>query len=324
MKINPKEIKKALYAYMSGEPYGGLIEYDNLRKEDLKSKIIYGIKIYSEVIHHIEDKEYLDVRIPSILIDHKIILLKICEKLKCEQMINNADEDIYLVKRLQNKLEALKNLFLMYNITQACEKKRILKCAYEAEALEYKIVKKLLKDIRIRTNFKKNIFKGLVEETVKYDIDYSTQGDWIGNYGSSGYFIIGDKNYIPSETYVYFINCIYVSVFHSCGDKRALTRVDNDERPVAYYLNDKDYFIELDINCRKKISLYFVDYDMLNRKQQITVYDKKKEVEILDLVLSDIDKGVYLSFNVENAVIIKIHKIKGPNAVVSGVFIDNE
>lgn len=39
-------------------------------------------------------------------------------------------------------------------------------------------------------------------------------------------------------------------------------------------------------------------------------------------LLSDFHKGVYLSYEVMGAIILKITKINGPDAVISGVFWD--
>jgi hypothetical protein len=100
-------------------------------------------------------------------------------------------------------------------------------------------------------------------------------------------------------------------------------RQDN-RRVQAYYLSAETFYIHICLadKDRHKISFYFLDYDRLQREQTVEVIHVGTGQVIDRKLLSDFHKGVYLSYEVMGAIILKITKINGPDAVISGVFWD--
>ena len=148
-----------------------------------------------------------------------------------------------------------------------------------------------------------------------------TQGEWKKKYGKNGYYIIGDKIYLGEGIKIYTNNAYYVSVLRNSADNRGLIRVNNDSnRLCAYYLNHIEFNIEIQVVQNRNISLYFVDYDRLNRVQKIVVQSKKTGSSLVECVIKEFESGIYMVFDVNEDIIISIKCVEGPDAVLSGIF----
>ena len=86
------------------------------------------------------------------------------------------------------------------------------------------------------------------------------------------------------------------------------------------YANEIDLFVEVPAAGRK-LTLYYVDWDRGRAKQTFTLWDD--EGRILDQrELGRLLGGCYLTWEIRGSVRITIDHEGGPNAVVSGLFLD--
>lgn len=73
----------------------------------------------------------------------------------------------------------------------------------------------------------------------------------------------------------------------------------------------------------QQIGLYLVDWDHLQRAEEIDVIDQVSGNVLDSEIVTAFDDGIYLNWNVTGTVVFRITNLGGgPNAVVSGIFID--
>ena len=152
--------------------------------------------------------------------------------------------------------------------------------------------------------------------------DNTTKGNWQGAYGSDGYVVIQDQTSNPSyvtpgpsgQNDVYWTN--------STNDVRALQKASNpSDRIAGVWYSSTSFTVDLNITDSNthKLALYGVDWDRLNRSENVEILDANGNV--LDTEsLTGFGEGAYLVWNVSGHVKIRVTRTGGPNAVVTGLF----
>jgi hypothetical protein len=159
--------------------------------------------------------------------------------------------------------------------------------------------------------------------------DTTTQGNWKNTYGSEGAYVVGQEGNFPS-----FVG---VSLSGGAGqfphanrkkvakDVRALDNPDvtNKKNMLAYFATPDSETFNLNFtdNQAHRVGLYFVDFERLGRAQRVDVLDDSGNV-LSSQNLSDFGDGTYLFFNLDGQKQIRITRLAGPSAVVSGFFFD--
>lgn len=192
-----------------------------------------------------------------------------------------------------------------------------------AKKKEIEYLTRLCDNISIKSRFEKKENK-YTEGVNEYVVDKITQGSWKNNYGKKGLYIIGDKIVLSDDIKVYDNKCFYVSLLRNKADQRGLQRYsdNNDYRLAAYYLNNKEFNLEIRIKEKTKITFYIVDYDKLERKQKVYVQSKSTGEVIVEFLVEKFENGIYISFFVNEDIIITFERVSGPDAVLSGIFFD--
>jgi len=169
--------------------------------------------------------------------------------------------------------------------------------------------------------------------------DTTTQGTWINLYGDEGYDIIKYKFAAEAVTPA---GCFVHTLWDpSDTELCALQTPDGTSRFLQCYYspnNTTPSFFTIDLNFTDKdptdptglrynthrVSLYCVDYDAVTslRTQTIEIFDRNYG-NLLDepQTLESFVNGTYLTWDIAGPVTIKITRIAGDNAVVSGIFI---
>jgi hypothetical protein len=150
--------------------------------------------------------------------------------------------------------------------------------------------------------------------------DSTTKGNWIGTYGSQGYDIEGD---LPSDSSVTVTGATPYTMAASTTDVRALENPSGSGRTATEWYGSS---FTIDVNHTGSqqylLSIYAVDWADWGRVEQIQLIDPATGVVLDTDTLSSFSGGVYLQWNVSGSVQIRVTNITGPNAVVSGVFLD--
>ncbi len=320
--LDVKSIKRYLHDYLKGKESCSTSLWEKGRRD---KNFVYGIEVYRCIKSYVaKTKVNMDERIAYVLYEHTKVMEFLCKRLARHAYINT-NSDIFLeLEQLANFKKIILNLFLKYNLTkeqyistQICE--ILQKCeGYEREIYGkiYSEINGKMYDVGIHNyayiDLKRN----------NHTLDYDTKGDWIGKYGKFGYDVVGDKVNIPKQYNYVLCNAIYVTVVRTSGDYRALVREKGYERPVAYLLRDTRFYINIFFEEERTISFYLVDYDRLSRKEKISVIDDENKAIVSVVKVENFDEGVYVSFKLKGKKRICFEKIKGPDVVVSGIFID--
>ena len=166
--------------------------------------------------------------------------------------------------------------------------------------------------------------------------DDKTCGNWGGVYGRDGYVLIdydgGGKPKESLPSYVESVTCHsgrYVRWPNSGDDSRALApdRSNKGQRIASAHWNWGQSTMAVDIRLKHahnyRLALYAVDFDRKERQESVDIYCVPSLVLAAPVqVIWHFEKGKYQIFDCHNSVRLRINVVRGPDAVVSGVFFD--
>jgi len=168
--------------------------------------------------------------------------------------------------------------------------------------------------------------------TVTFDgQDRNTKGNWVGRYGKSGYDIIGGKrdlpasinlNYIANNSETWDSNSTDIRAPYKSSKKDG--RVAAGNTSILHEIID----VELKDRSKKKISLYFLDWQHYHRQILVDVIDANTKKVLQSNVLSKFDNGIYLNYTVTGHVQFRLTRFfyddyRDPNySTFSGIFFD--
>jgi hypothetical protein len=167
--------------------------------------------------------------------------------------------------------------------------------------------------------------------------DVLTQGNWKGKYGKKSYVLLNYDSLQNRSSSPDFTGQL---VFNKNGnihwatgteDVRALEPLEDGNRKIGAIItrDPKACYqtMTIDIPCLQKhpytLSLYFVDWDMQNRRSAIEVFDLNNMKLLMPVyMVRDYSGGKYISFDLDRPVRIRINQVRGINAALSGIFFD--
>jgi hypothetical protein len=158
-------------------------------------------------------------------------------------------------------------------------------------------------------------------------IDSTTQGNWIGTYGSQGYSLAGDATSLPSSA-TFSTNGTDTYVWtSSTTETRALQKASGTDRIAASWYTGATNTFTMDLNLTDgqthRASFYALDYDWHGtRTQQFDLIDAATGNVLDSRTISSYEQGQYVSWNVSGHVLIRVTNVGSSNAVVSGMFLD--
>ena len=156
--------------------------------------------------------------------------------------------------------------------------------------------------------------------------DATTQGNWIGSYGSQGYDVIGDASSLPSYATVTPAGQGSYTWTTSSTDPRALEETSGSNRIAAVWYSFTSFTIDVNLTDGQThdLGLYFLDWDGNGRDEQVQITNAATGAVLDTESVSSFHSGVYLQWAVSGNVLITITNIAGPsaNAVLSGLFLD--
>ncbi|MFG6378469.1 MAG: hypothetical protein K1W19_09175 [Lachnospiraceae bacterium] len=321
INIDKGKTKELLKEYLNSKKTVALTKYeDDRRGKEFK----YGVAVYDEILRYIEYTEYnLDSRIPYVLIEHKRILCYLCSYFQERFLLENYEINIEKIKKIEKNIIIVQNLFLKFNLTRNKNIKEKIKYNLVAcKEMEKQCIEKLINDIKENSDFRLQdiMDKRKTEKSVL--IDDETRGNWKEKYGSKGYIIVGDKINIDPVYNIKYKDAAYVLLKRKDNDERGLIRTDSMERVIGYYLNSHYFCIQINLFEISKVSLYCLDFDRLGRVLQIQVWNVDKEKKLYQAEIDNFTSGKYISFCEKGLIHIYVINLEGPDAPISGIFID--
>ena len=174
------------------------------------------------------------------------------------------------------------------------------------------------------------------------DIDRTTRGNWVGNYGSEGWLIATDDESLQSlPEYVVAVEFLNEFLdgpasFWTWWDEEEHGEIDEDWRVESALLRSPDssyriaschfgteFNVIIDIGDEtRKVSLYLTDFDEGPREAEITVFDADDNELMPMIEVYNYEEGIYLQFVMSGRVRFHFYNLAAHNAVISGVFFD--
>ena len=154
--------------------------------------------------------------------------------------------------------------------------------------------------------------------------DTTTEGNWIGTYGTQGYDIIGATASLPSYATVTASGKSNYTWAASTTALPALETAGGTSRIAACWYSTTSFTVDVDLTDGQvhDLELYFLDYDTTSRSESVTISNAVTGAVLSTQTVSSFSSGVYLEWAVSGNVLITIRKIAGSNAVLSGLFLD--
>lgn len=154
-------------------------------------------------------------------------------------------------------------------------------------------------------------------------LDTSTQGNWIGKYGSEGYSLNSGPVSLPPGVQVSFksgLTEIYDYVVEDANaDPQALQIPGSDDRLLATWTGDYGFMLDFNFSDTRthRLALYVPG----PRYQRMDIIDANTGALLDTRVAEAMDSGQYLVWNVAGHVKIRFSNLaNGLNAVLSGIF----
>jgi hypothetical protein len=155
--------------------------------------------------------------------------------------------------------------------------------------------------------------------------DSTTQGTWNGVYGRDGFTLAGGAVAAPSYAQMSFVGQSTWTWASSTTDVRGLQRSSSTtDRLAATWYSSTGFNIDLNLadGSSHAVAVYGVDWDGLARQQRVEIVDAMTGIVLDGQTLSTFSNGGYLIWRLSGHVLIRVTRLQGPNAVLSGIFFD--
>ena len=154
--------------------------------------------------------------------------------------------------------------------------------------------------------------------------DTATMGNWRGVYGGTGFWVFEDWKSLPAGCQITAAGQNTHIWAYNVADMAALQKYSSPSRIASCFYSASGF--ELDIQgpagTQRKLALYFLDWDGADRVQRVQLFNSSSR-ELLDTrEVQAFKNGSYLIWEISAGVKVRISRTKGPNAVLSGVFLD--
>ena len=154
--------------------------------------------------------------------------------------------------------------------------------------------------------------------------DSTTAGSWKGNYGKEGsiapYALFNAPGYIQFSAY----NNFAAVWANPTSDPRGLLSNSGASRFATRWQNaDSMYFyFQFADTAVHRVSFYFMDFDYAGREQKIEFFDNVTGALIGGTTINNFQGGVYSTWDLKGKIRMKVTRLAGPTAVLSGIFFD--
>jgi hypothetical protein len=160
--------------------------------------------------------------------------------------------------------------------------------------------------------------------------DSTTQGNWVGTYGTDGYSLAAGASAVPSYVTATMSGATTLTWSSSANsDPRAL-QVSGGQRLAAAWhgtigTGNADGSFTVDLNFtdggQHRLSAYLLDYNKRNRGETVQVLNANTGAVLDTRSVSDFTGGKYLTWTLSGHVRLRFANSAGSlNAVLSGLF----
>jgi hypothetical protein len=154
--------------------------------------------------------------------------------------------------------------------------------------------------------------------------DSTTSGSWKSIYGTQGsyapYGLFNPPGYVQFNAY----NNYPATWANPTTDSRGLLSNSGTSRfATCWQYTDPVYFyLQFSDTASHAVSFYFLDFDYAGREQKVEFFDHLTGALLTSTSIKNFQSGVYSTWNLKGKIRVKITRLAGPTAVLSGIFFD--
>ncbi len=152
--------------------------------------------------------------------------------------------------------------------------------------------------------------------------DIATHGTWQGVYGADGYMLANGPASLPAYAAVTLSGQASFTWVASTADVRALQRPSpaTDRLAATWFGNVFNIDVNLTDGLTHQVAVYGLDWDSNQRVERVDVLDAVSGA-VLDTrtLTASFNGGQYLVWNLHGHVTLRVTKLVGGNAVISGL-----
>ncbi|HWB54659.1 MAG TPA: S8 family peptidase [Tepidisphaeraceae bacterium] len=163
--------------------------------------------------------------------------------------------------------------------------------------------------------------------------DTYTQGNWQGfgagdTYGTIGAYIAGESTSFPAGVTITGGSTVVYADGTRAADRNAAALqqiADPSQRIEAGQTSATSLDVELNLTSPTRVTLYLADYNNQKRQEKVEVIDPATGDSLsgqYPQIVSNFRDGEYLTYQLTGQVDLRITRQAGPNAILSGVFLD--
>ena len=155
--------------------------------------------------------------------------------------------------------------------------------------------------------------------------DTTTQGSWLGIYGTVGYYIPDSISKTPTDGSTFSPGAASLWTWGTNVSSASALKTGASTNIASCWYNNAgtlSFDVVIPSGQSQIVALYLLDYDRKGRAESVTVTDASDTLLTGPTVVSGTNfaNGEYLTYTVTGEVHFDITLISGPNAVASGIF----
>ena len=153
------------------------------------------------------------------------------------------------------------------------------------------------------------------------DVDATTQGSWKNTYGADGHNTITESVSYPSYAQVNATSQSLLNWASSTSDVRGLQKSIVNGRVAAAWFRG---LFTIDVNFTDggthRLALYCLDWNNEQRSQRFDLVDASTNALLDSRTISSFQAGKYVIWDIKGHVKVKVTRLTGSSAVVSGLY----
>lgn len=159
-------------------------------------------------------------------------------------------------------------------------------------------------------------------EAKNFTVDKTTQGTWLGRYGSAGYTIANGPSSTSNALVSGAINYTWAG---QTSDPRALQSNPGGTNRIAsaftqYPGSSFKINVYVPSGQTQRVALYLLDWDNAGRTEKITITDLSTGAVLDTQTVSGFQNGQYASWVITGSAVLTITPVGSSSPVVSGIF----
>ncbi len=184
------------------------------------------------------------------------------------------------------------------------------------------IVTASVADVQGNVTRQERVFGDVPAPPLFVKTDTTTKGTWKGVYGADGFAMAGSTTSLPASVQLTLSGQDQHVWAATTQDPRALQKPTGTDRIMAAWYSGGSFNLNLKLADLRQVALYCVDEQPgpEARKQFVDIIDPTTNAVVDSREVADFAGGKWLVWNLSGDVQLRVSRVAGANAVLSGIF----